>query len=517
MQFCRRLENFQSFNQKRVKCLVGNTDLCLQNNGGVAYYMHRDQRLQDNWSTIYAQNLAINNSVPLHVIAGVNVKYPIDSEATRRTLDFSLGGLQEVEVDCKKNGIEFHLLHDLELPMYQRILQFIERSNTKCIVVDFSPLKPHRNQIQLLAKEMHKICGCYLFQVDSHNIVPVWEASNIEEPRATEMRQKIMLKFDNFFTEFPKVQLHPVKSNISSPSINWDEIKSSLAVDESVTACNWAKPGCTQGLIRLQQFIDSGLKNYNEKRNDPTINAISNLSPWLHFGQISAQRAVIEVFKHNNDFPSSVSKFIDEAVVWSEMSDNYCLYNDNYDNLEGAPSWAIETLTKHKNTKREYVYSKEQFDNAETHDKLWNAAQVQLKREGKMHGYMRMYWAKKMLEWTNDPDEAIKYAIFLNDHYSLDGADSNGYAGVMWSIAGVHDPPKWGERPIYGKIRYMSYNGAKGKFDIFKYISKFSTSGDEGSSSTIQNEADKLDRKTSYHRKGNRVQGGWGCSNLSDH
>ena len=155
-------------------------------------------------------------------------------------------------------------------------------------------------------------------------------------------------------------------------------------------------------------------------------------------------------------------------VVRKELSDNWCYYNQNYDNLKGAPQWAQNTLAKHASDPREFLYSLKQFEVANTHDPAWNAAQKQMTTTGKMHGYMRMYWAKKVLEWTESPGQAIDFLIRLNDLYSLDGGDPNGYAGIMWSIAGVHDRP-WGERPIYGKVRSMVYGGLKRKFDISAY------------------------------------------------
>jgi deoxyribodipyrimidine photo-lyase len=144
------------------------------------------------------------------------------------------------------------------------------------------------------------------------------------------------------------------------------------------------------------------------------------------------------------------------------------LLQSNYDNFEGFHKWAKETLNEHRNDEREYTYSLEQFENAETHDDLWNAAQLEMVKTGKMHGFMRMYWAKKILEWTKTPEQALEFGIYLNDKYELDGRDPNGYVGVAWSIGGVHDRA-WGERPVFGKIRYMNYNGCKRKFDVNKY------------------------------------------------
>jgi deoxyribodipyrimidine photo-lyase len=158
--------------------------------------------------------------------------------------------------------------------------------------------------------------------------------------------------------------------------------------------------------------------------------------------------------------------------VRRELSDNYCLYNQHYDSFAGFPAWARKTLDEHRQDPREYLYTLAQFEEAETHDNLWNAAQREMVETGKMHGYLRMYWAKKILEWTETPEEAVRIAIYLNDRYELDGRDPNGYTGIAWSIGGVHDRA-WGARPVFGKIRYMSYNGCKSKFDVAAYIEKY--------------------------------------------
>ena len=162
---------------------------------------------------------------------------------------------------------------------------------------------------------------------------------------------------------------------------------------------------------------------------------------------------------------------MEELIVRRELSDNFCFYNPCYDRLDGFPAWARATLDRHRRDPRDYLYTPEQFEQARTHDDLWNAAQREMVRTGKMHGYLRMYWAKKILEWTPSPEEALKIAITLNDRYELDGRDPNGYAGIAWSLGGVHDRP-WGERKVFGLVRYMSYNGCKSKFDVKGYIQK---------------------------------------------
>ncbi len=166
-------------------------------------------------------------------------------------------------------------------------------------------------------------------------------------------------------------------------------------------------------------------------------------------------------------------------IVRRELADNYCFYNDHYDSFEGYPDWAKKTLTVHRKDTREYIYSREEFERALTHDDLWNAAQREMVVEGKMHSYLRMYWAKKILEWTESPEKAQEICIYLNDRYELDGRDPNGYTGIAWSLGGVHDRA-WKERPIFGKIRFMSYKGCASKFDIQAYIERHAGSESSG-------------------------------------
>ena len=164
--------------------------------------------------------------------------------------------------------------------------------------------------------------------------------------------------------------------------------------------------------------------------------------------------------------------FLEELIVRRELSDNFCFYNPDYDRFSGFPAWAQKTLNDHRRDPRPYLYRREEFEAARTHDPLWNAAQTEMVRRGKMHGYLRMYWAKKILEWTASPEEALETAIYLNDRYELDGRDPNGYAGIAWSIGGVHDRA-WKERPVFGKIRYMSYQGCAGKFPVRDYLEQY--------------------------------------------
>lgn len=312
-----------------------------------------------------------------------------------------------------------------------------------------------------------------LCQVDAHNIVPVWEASPKQEYAARTIRPKITNQLSTFLTDFPPLVAHPHNTGVDlGKNTDWAEVERSLRVDTSVGPVKWARGGTSHALVTLKSFCSERLKLFSDARNDPNKNALSNLSPWLHFGHISAARCVLEVQKQKGTSHTSVAAYVEECVVRRELSDNYCHYQPNYDSLRGASNWSRITLDQHRKDKRERVYSLPQFDRAKTHDDLWNAAQVQLVSEGKLHGFLRMYWAKKILEWTPDPDTALATALYLNDRYSLDGRDPNGFVGCMWSVGGLHDQG-WMERSVFGKIRYMNYNGCKRKFDVKAFVNKY--------------------------------------------
>jgi deoxyribodipyrimidine photo-lyase len=244
-----------------------------------------------------------------------------------------------------------------------------------------------------------------------------------------------------------------------------------LKINKNVREVDWIKSGESGALKYFKHFLKNKLNKYDALRNDPTKDGQSNLSPFLHFGQISAQRVAIEVEKFPAD-PESKKSFLEELIVRRELSDNFCYYNKNYDLFDGFHQWAKTTLNEHRRDEREFIYSLRKFEDAKTHDDLWNAAQTEMVKTGKMHGYMRMYWAKKILEWTKSPEDALKISIYLNDKYELDGRDPNGYVGIAWSIGGIHDRA-WFERPVYGKVRYMNRNGADKKFAVNSYIKKF--------------------------------------------
>ncbi len=428
--------------------------------GPVVYWMSRDQRTRDNWALLFAQELALERREPMGVVFCLVPRF---LDATMRHYDFMLKGIQEVEKELTKKNIPFFLLPGAP---EEEIPSFVNRNGIGTLVSDFEPLRIKRGWKKRVGQKI----DIPLYEVDARNIVPCWLASPKQEYGAYTLRPKIRRVLPEYLEDFPLLRKHPISWKAKSRETNWDAVRKTLDVDRSVSEIDWIQPGEKSARRTLREFIREKLPRYDEFRNDPTKDGTSNLSPYLHFGQISAQRVALEVSK-TRGHKKSKDALLEELIVRRELSDNFCFYNPNYDNFDGFPDWAKKTLNDHRRDRRDYIYSLEDFQNANTHDRLWNAAQREMVEKGKMHGYMRMYWGKKILEWTASPEEATKIAIYLNDRYELDGRDTNGYTGVAWSIGGVHDRA-WPTRHIFGKIRYMSYNGCKSKFDVLAYIQK---------------------------------------------
>ncbi|XP_034558299.1 deoxyribodipyrimidine photo-lyase isoform X2 [Notolabrus celidotus] len=452
------------FNKKRLR-FISNNEKTKKGSEGILYWMTRDQRVQDNWALIHAQHLAVKQSLPLHICFCLVV--PKSDFSTLRHYSFMLKGLQEVATESKKLDIQFHLLHGSPGDV---LPSFVSDHSFGAVVTDFCPLREQMQWLEDVQKKLSK--DIPLIQVDAHNIVPCWIASPKQEYSARTIRGKITKLLPEYLIDFPPVEKHPYTATRTAKPIEWDETLASLKVDRSVEETAWAKPGTKAGMAMLESFIDVRLKLFDTKRNDPNFQALSQLSPWIRFGHLSAQRVALQVQQSGKKAAMPVGSFIEELVVRRELTDNFCFYNKKYDCVEGAYEWAQKTLKDHAKDERPYIYSREQLEKAKTHDKLWNAAQYQMVSEGKMHGFLRMYWAKKILEWTPSPEEALSIALYLNDRYELDGQDPNGFVGCMWSICGIHDQG-WGERAIFGKIRYMNYKGCQRKFDVAGFEKKY--------------------------------------------
>jgi deoxyribodipyrimidine photo-lyase len=428
--------------------------------GPVIYWMSRDQRVNDNWALLYAQQKALEKEQPLIVLFCLVPRF---LDATLRHYSFMLEGLKKVEGRLQELNIGFVLLSGQP---EAEITGFMNQVKAGVLVTDFSPLRIPRGWKKWVSQNI-EVAG---FEVDAHNIVPCWEASEKQEYAAYTIRPKINRLLPEYLVDIPLPVKHPFKVFEFDQPTDWSAANRSLKVDSNFTPVVNFTPGEAAAKEAMADFIEYRLPYYSNLRNDPTADGQSDLSPYLHFGQLSAQRLAYEV-KMKAGNTTAGADYLEELIIRRELSDNFCYYNDHYDLAEAFPNWAKATLKAHLEDRREYLYSLEQFEKAQTHDDLWNAAQNEMLKRGKMHGYLRMYWAKKILEWSSSPEEAMKTAIYLNDRYSLDGRDPNGYAGIAWSIGGVHDRA-WFERPIFGKIRFMSYKGSKSKFNIQKYIEK---------------------------------------------
>ncbi len=421
------------------------------NNKPFLYIMTRDFRIYDNWGLLFANELAAEYDQPLIVLLFLDKEVKINS----RKLSFTVEGIKDFERELKTKNITFSVL----LKTQEELLSYLSDVDPGGIVVDFSSLKESKMLNKKISENINSAC----FEVDSHNIIPCRHLSSKEEFSAATIRPKVKNLIYEFLTEYPEIK--SLKKGIEIKSIKNDF---SLIEDKSVERLKWLDSGPSAAEKMLLDFIENKLEFYSEERNDPVKKISSNLSPYVHFGQISSQRIALDVLKSSAQNINKES-FLEELIVRKELADNFCFHNENYKQLKGLAQWAQDSLKAHSNDIRTYVYSIEDFENAKTHDMLWNAAQYELLNMGKMHSYMRMYWAKKILEWSKTPQEALDIAIYLNDKYSIDGLDPNGYVGILWSIGGLHDRP-WNERNVFGKIRYMNYEGCKRKFEVDKYI-----------------------------------------------
>ncbi len=246
-------------------------------------------------------------------------------------------------------------------------------------------------------------------------------------------------------------------------------------LDRSVGPVETFTGGTHAAVRRLQEFVGSELAGYEETRNHPETRGTSRLSPYLHFGNIgplTIARAVKKAVAQGKASAAAGELYLEQLIGWRELAVLFVRHEPNYDNWECAAPWARKTLIEHAGDERPHRYTLEQLERGETADELWNAAQREMVSTGWMHGYMRMYWAKKILEWAPDPATAFDWAVLLNDRYQLDGRDPNGYAGIAWAIVGKLDRP-WFNRPVFGLVRPMTGASISRKFDAESYIREY--------------------------------------------
>ena len=439
----------------------------------VLYWMQQSARAHYNHALELALQQAESLGLPLLVVFVLTDNFP---EANLRHYRFLLEGLEDTRTRLTGRGIQMAILRGEPVAAVSAVA-----ARAAMLVCDRGYLRIQRQWRAVVAGAV----GCRCIQVESDVVVPIESAYPKEAYTAGILRPKLHAVLEKFLVELsetpvqqpsletdfglqravapvPDCSLIPADRPLTGP----DSLEAKLEIDRSIEPVDWIHGGTTAALRRLEEFLATKIDRFHELRNDPSVDYLSHLSPYLHFGHISALYIVLQV----QSLGPGAGAFIEELVVRRELAMNFAYYNPEYDRYNCLPEWARNTLATHEVDRRDYLYPLEQLEAGKTHDPYWNAAQRELTGRGKMHGYMRMYWGKKILEWSPRPREAFERALYLNNKYSLDGRDANGFAGVAWCF-GKHDRA-WPERPVFGKTRYMNANGLKRKFDIEAYVQK---------------------------------------------
>ncbi|AAY83999.1 DNA photolyase 1 [Chrysodeixis chalcites nucleopolyhedrovirus] len=411
--------------------------------GGVVYWMWRDCRVQDNWAMIYAQYLAFKTKSPLYIVYCLP-KFYLNS--TRRQYQFLIEGLIELSEECAELDITFVILDDSADVV---LIDWVRKHDICAVVCDFNPLqlqiKSTVNILQNLPADV------YFAQVDAHNVVPCWLTFIADRHDYDEFKSKIDAELENLLTPFSLVIQHPYKSVVSiesstNTSIDWSNLLSSRNVDHSVKRIKWTEAGYNAAILRLATFIQCYIYNYKNSIHNPVSSKQSDLSPFFHFGFISAQRviyhlrfcvtkkSVLQKTVFIRKLKNNIEKFIENCLYRREFADNFCYFNLNYITFNAASPQIKRYIAKHL---RYYTYSLNELEYSQTHDNIWNKAQEDLRENGKIYPFIRVYWAKKILEWTSTPEEALNRAIYLNQKYAVDGCDPSGYVGCLYAMSGL--------------------------------------------------------------------------------
>jgi deoxyribodipyrimidine photo-lyase len=438
--------------EERIRYLNGNEPV---DGDFVLYWMQASQRAFCNHALEYAIERANALGQPLVTGFGLTPSYP---EANLRHYTFMLEGLQETAAGLAVRGIRFLLLEGSPEKAVTG-----PAGDASLIVTDRGYLTIQKEWRSTVAARV----PCPLVQVESDVVVPVETASPKEEWSAATLRRRIHRLLPDFLVPLGERTLYHPSVSADEEQIPFGKILASLPVDRSIRPSLQYRGGISEARRHLHRFLEDRLARFSEERNDPNADVLSNMSPYLHFGQISPLSIALKVAATGSP---NADAYLEELIVRRELAMNFVHYNPAYDSFDGLPAWAKQSLRDHWGDRRAYLYSLEELESARTHDRYWNAAQQELVTTGKLHGYMRMYWGKKIIEWTKNPAVAYYIALYLNNRYELDGRDPNGYTGVAWCF-GKHDRA-WREREIFGKVRYMNANGLRRKFDVEAYVER---------------------------------------------
>ncbi len=428
----------------------------------VLYWMQQSQRAEDNHALEYAVARANEHKKPLAVVFGLTDDYP---EANRRHYRFMLEGLAETCNSLGKRGIPLSIRYG---PPAKIALE--SAKNACALVLDRGYLRHQRAWRRQVAEK----APCPVFEVETDVVVPVNTISDKTEYAARTIRPKIHRHLDRFLRAVPTTELQTDSSGIFPRGIDLSSIDGVLAQMKFDTGASpvtkFFRGGTTEAKNRFKDFLAHRLDRYADNSNQPQTDDVSGMSPYLHFGQVSPLYLALEIQKKKSADRKSADAFLEELIVRRELAVNFVYYDDRYDRYDCLPQWAQKTLSEHRKDTRKKLYDRSALEAANTHDPYWNAAMKEMKHTGFMHNYMRMYWGKKILEWSRTPEEGFAATLAINNRYFLDGRDANSFAGAAW-VYGLHDRA-WAEREIFGKVRYMAASGLERKCDIKAYVEK---------------------------------------------
>ena len=443
----------------RIQILNG---LPIQPKEYVLYWMQQSQRAQYNHALEYAVGQANNLKLPLLVVFGSTAQYP---EANWRHYVFMLEGLQTTQKALERRQIK--LIVRVGDPVQ---IALALGHMAALIVCDRGYLRHQRAWRQKLVSK----APCQVVQVESDVIVPLEIVSTKAEYAARTIRPKINRHLGQYLRPMKsrRLKFSSLAMNIQGEDLSdLEKLVAKLHLSRDVLPVSQIfKGGTDQAKKIFTKFLKTKLANYAQNSNQPQTDDVSHMSMYLHFGQISPLYLALGAQKAATAPPEAKAAYLEELIVRRELAINFVAFTPNYDRYDCIPNWAQETLAKHRQDKRPAIYTRRELERAQTHDVYWNAAMQEMRTTGFMHNYMRMYWGKKILEWTEDPSIAFETTLYLNNKYFLDGRDPNSYTGVAW-IYGVHDRA-WPQRPVFGKVRYMAATGLERKCDIRKYVRK---------------------------------------------
>jgi deoxyribodipyrimidine photo-lyase len=425
----------------------------------VLYWMQNAQRAEDNAALDQAILLANSLGVAVSTFFALDEQVP---HASARTFSFMLQGLRETQARLADRGAPLVIRRG---PAVAELLSLCVELRPAAVVTDLSPLRRGR----ALRQKAASVLSVPLVEVDTEHIVPLLLIGR-EHWAARTLRPVIERHLPAMLVVPPTCEPEiagPVAPGLELESTDLAGLVRTLSIDHTVGPVPDRPGGRTAGLARLRSFLDAGLVGYRDGRS--AIGGGSGLSPYLRFGQLAPLRVALAA-RAADAPPPDRAAFLEQLIVRRELAANFVFFNGDYGSLAGAPAWARATLARHADDPRPALYGRDQLESAATADDAWNAAQRELLHLGRIEGYPRMYWGKKLIEWTADPADALALGLELNDRYALDGRSPNGFTNLLWCF-GCHDRP-WPERPIFGTVRTMTSGGLRRKLDHAAYVAR---------------------------------------------